>query len=326
MLVVKREMKHLDKNLPLATIKEHFHMRLSDVARKFDCCPTLLKQHCRKLGIERWPYRTTKKVAKQRSRMRKRYGDAAWDSIESRISTQEPELLAPGDSAATMLAGWRKIEEAAEQLQGDRRRVKIWNKIKKRKTAGMAAPFASHLVDFLERNPECEVYNGQDLIERQERSCSPRTSSESSLPNQDPMNDAWSVSPTSVSFESAPSSSESCELGAPFDTSLNSLPEADLMDFGGVTMKDLELLSDSIEFDEQALDRIDTLSTAKDPSPAIGATDILSCDFFLDDLLSTAPTCGQGESLPICVLVCCLFAAAAAARQGITEVASSGLD
>lgn len=296
-------------------------MRLSDVARKFDCCPTLLKQHCRKLGIERWPYRTTKKVAKRRSRMRQRYGEAAWDSIESQIAQQKPGLLAPADSAATMLAGWRKIEEAAEELQGEKRRVKIWNKTKKRKTAGMAAPFASHLVDFLERNPDCEVYNGQDLVEKQqeqpELSISPRSYCESSRSNQveDPMNSAWSISPAPSSIDSlsAPSSSESCELIGTFDGTLNSLP---LYDLDHVSIKDLahlqpfglgepyEPLSSAVRlgqgpFLEANLDQVESVRAPPD---------ILDCEFCLDDLLASS-TSYQGELHPcMSAAYCSLYA------------------
>lgn len=150
-------MKHLDSRLTLEILQQHFGMRLSEVSAKFGCCPTLLKQHCRKLGIERWPYRTASKVEKKRKRLRQKYGEQTWTALESKLSAP---LTTFGENSLQTL---KQLEEAAEASQGDKRRVKIWNRIKKQKTAGMAAPFASSLVGFLESHPECEVYNGQDL-------------------------------------------------------------------------------------------------------------------------------------------------------------------
>ena len=49
-----------DKEKPLAftydTISKYFGMRLPQAARALGICGTSLKQICRKLGIERWPY------------------------------------------------------------------------------------------------------------------------------------------------------------------------------------------------------------------------------------------------------------------------------
>lgn len=40
--VVTLTMKHLQSTLSLSTLQAHFGMRLAEVARKFDCCVTLL--------------------------------------------------------------------------------------------------------------------------------------------------------------------------------------------------------------------------------------------------------------------------------------------
>eukprot|EP00658_Telonema_sp_P-2_P025871 TRINITY_DN2042_c0_g1_i4.p1 TRINITY_DN2042_c0_g1~~TRINITY_DN2042_c0_g1_i4.p1 ORF type:complete len:278 (-),score=68.98 TRINITY_DN2042_c0_g1_i4:316-1149(-) len=170
-------MKHLASRVTLDILKQHFDMRLCDVARKFGCCTTLMKQHCRKLGVDKWPYRTTKKAAKRRNSLRKKFGARTWSKAESLLPVPLASL------GQDCLQSLKQMEQVAEAAIGAKRRVPIWNKIKQRKTAGMAAPFERHLVSFLERHPECEVYNGQD---RRGDEAERRVSD-----TEDPMEEPW---------------------------------------------------------------------------------------------------------------------------------------
>jgi len=43
-------------------------------------------------------------------------------------------------------------------------RVTLWNTNTKRKIAGKAAPMEKNLQDYLQKHPECELYNGQDKL------------------------------------------------------------------------------------------------------------------------------------------------------------------
>lgn len=51
---------------------------------------------------------------------------------------------------------------APPQVIDEDKRVTVWNRRLKRKIAGNAAPMGRNLADYLKRNPDCELYNGQD--------------------------------------------------------------------------------------------------------------------------------------------------------------------
>lgn len=48
-----------------AALREHFHLPLTDVAKKFNMCTTAFKKACRKQGIMQWPHRTLRSLEKK---------------------------------------------------------------------------------------------------------------------------------------------------------------------------------------------------------------------------------------------------------------------
>jgi len=53
------------ERVTLEVLKQHFHMPMQDVAKKFDVCLTFFKRICRQRGVKRWPYRKLKSLQKR---------------------------------------------------------------------------------------------------------------------------------------------------------------------------------------------------------------------------------------------------------------------
>lgn len=51
-----------NKELGLADLSANFHVPINTAARNLGVCVTVLKQVCRELGVQRWPYRKVKKI------------------------------------------------------------------------------------------------------------------------------------------------------------------------------------------------------------------------------------------------------------------------
>jgi hypothetical protein len=51
-------------------LREHFHLPLTEVAKKFGMCNTAFKKLCRKQGIMQWPYRTLRSLEKKMASLR----------------------------------------------------------------------------------------------------------------------------------------------------------------------------------------------------------------------------------------------------------------
>merc|ERR1711871_1019688 len=46
-------------------LEDHYHMPMSEVAKKFEVCLTYFKKVCRRHGVKRWPYRQVKSIEKR---------------------------------------------------------------------------------------------------------------------------------------------------------------------------------------------------------------------------------------------------------------------
>ena len=51
-------------------LREHFHLPLSEVAKKFGMCTTAFKKLCRKQGVMQWPHRTLRSLEKKIASLR----------------------------------------------------------------------------------------------------------------------------------------------------------------------------------------------------------------------------------------------------------------
>lgn len=129
-------------HVTLEMLEEHFHLPLRDAAEAFGVCITFFKKICRAHGIKRWPHRKVAQIHK----------------LHEKLGEEVPEL------SVETLEMLRKKEE--EESNGDRERVPIWDKVKRRKLAGMAAPLKHRLRLYLWEHPDCEVYDGQDREKR----------------------------------------------------------------------------------------------------------------------------------------------------------------
>mmetsp|Transcript_43689 Transcript_43689/g.103772 ORF Transcript_43689/g.103772 Transcript_43689/m.103772 type:complete len:500 (+) Transcript_43689:223-1722(+) len=55
----------MHKGLNEKVLREHFHLPLTEVAKKFGMCTTAFKKLCRKQGIMQWPHRTLRSLEKK---------------------------------------------------------------------------------------------------------------------------------------------------------------------------------------------------------------------------------------------------------------------
>lgn len=125
-------------NLSLATLEASFHLRLWEAAQKFGLSVTSFKKMCRAHGIFRWPYRKVAQIKKTVEKTGKRLANITVEVLESIKKRQDANA------------------------NGPRRRIPVWDKRRKRKLCGMAAPLEHNLQLYLCEHPNYEVYKGQD--------------------------------------------------------------------------------------------------------------------------------------------------------------------
>jgi hypothetical protein len=61
---------YLGRRVTENKLREHFHLPLTEVAKKFGMCNTAFKKLCRKQGIMQWPYRTLRSLEKKMASLR----------------------------------------------------------------------------------------------------------------------------------------------------------------------------------------------------------------------------------------------------------------
>uniref|UniRef100_A0A7S4KEA1 RWP-RK domain-containing protein n=1 Tax=Guillardia theta TaxID=55529 RepID=A0A7S4KEA1_GUITH len=84
-------------------LREHFHLPLVDVARKFGMCTTAFKKLCRKQGVMQWPHRTLRSLEKKIASLRaEQKFTNDHNSIEDQVKKlqQKREAILSGGLAA----------------------------------------------------------------------------------------------------------------------------------------------------------------------------------------------------------------------------------
>jgi hypothetical protein len=78
-------------------LREHFHLPLTEVAKKFGMCNTAFKKLCRKQGIMQWPYRTLrsleKKMASLRAEQKFTYDNIQIEEQISKLQAKREQIL-----------------------------------------------------------------------------------------------------------------------------------------------------------------------------------------------------------------------------------------
>ena len=93
-----------------AALREHFHLPLTEVAKKFNMCTTAFKKACRKQGIMQWPHRTLRSLEKKIATL---MAETKFTKETDAIAAQVRVLATPcgGGQAwpCTDVSGWRAL-------------------------------------------------------------------------------------------------------------------------------------------------------------------------------------------------------------------------
>mmetsp|Transcript_27406 Transcript_27406/g.72334 ORF Transcript_27406/g.72334 Transcript_27406/m.72334 type:complete len:397 (-) Transcript_27406:435-1625(-) len=76
-------------------LREHFHLPLSDVAKKFGMCTTAFKKLCRKQGVMQWPQRTLRSLEKKIASL---HAEQKFSNDQNHIEDQIRKLEAKRES------------------------------------------------------------------------------------------------------------------------------------------------------------------------------------------------------------------------------------
>jgi len=131
------------KMLTLKVLEAHFHQPLKEVADHYGLCITFLKRVCRARGIKYWPSRKVAQIQKQQKMMGDSTTQVTSDVISAFKREEETHLK-------------KRVSKVKQQ------RIPVWDREKKRKLAGMAAPLECNLARYLRDHPTCEVYQQQE--------------------------------------------------------------------------------------------------------------------------------------------------------------------
>jgi hypothetical protein len=212
-------MRCLKNEFGIAEIEEALEFPLREGARRLGCSPTCLKQRCRRLGVTRWPARVLGALRKRQARLRHLHGPAAAELAEGWFRKVRSSFFAGNPPAHTLLAWWKR-QEVAARFGRVCTRVPVWNGRLGRKVAGMAAPEAENLNEYLAAHPHCEVYRQE--LHGQGGKAVTETARVAHGAADAPTNGAVEVPPRAIfSCGSLPPSSEVFEqTEATWDTSL----------------------------------------------------------------------------------------------------------
>jgi len=182
------------QSITLEQLRQKFHKPLHEAAADFGICDTFLKKISRFYGLAKWPYRDVRRVH---------------TTVRKLVSRQDAPLcvkkVATALPSRDVAVDLEKLNGLAQQLAGEvqsgckprRERVAIWDRSRRRKLAGAAAPLPENVAKYLHQHPERELYAGQDAAERQS---APSCSSGGSIP--------WSSTASGASGGAASFSSE----------------------------------------------------------------------------------------------------------------------
>ena len=87
-------------------LREHFHLPLSEVAKKFGMCTTAFKKLCRRQGIMHWPHRALRSIEKKIASLR---AEAKFTNDQGYIEEQVCKLEQKRESILSGMglnAGW----------------------------------------------------------------------------------------------------------------------------------------------------------------------------------------------------------------------------